>query len=88
MQAAKNMQRVIRSGGKLYLSVPVGPVDKLVFNAHRIFKIETILELFGMCRLQELKIVEPQGVEPYLITSEQYESIPEYSCGLFEFVKL
>lgn len=88
MQAAHNIQRVLRSGGKLYLSVPVGPVDKLVFNAHRIFKIETILELFSMCRLQEFKIVEPQGVEPYPMTSEQYESIPEYSCGLFELVKL
>lgn len=88
MLAARNMQRVLKSGGKLYLSVPVGPADKLVFNAHRIFKIETVLELFDMCRMQEVKVIDPGGVEAYPVEQEQYGSVQEYSCGLFEFEKV
>lgn len=86
-KGAENMQRVLREGGHLYLGVPVGPKDKCVFNAHRIFRIETVIRLFDKCRLNDIAIVEPDGVWAHAICEKKYGTIKDYSCGLFEFIK-
>lgn len=36
---------VLRPGGNLYLSVPIGSIERIEFNAHRVFSIKTILDL-------------------------------------------
>ncbi len=36
-KALLSMQKKVKQGGTLYFSVPVGPKDRLVYNAHRIF---------------------------------------------------
>lgn len=87
IKAAIGMQRILRKKGHLYIGVPVGPEDKCVFNAHRIFKIETILKLFDQCRLADIAIVEPDGVSAHSIQKEEYSYVKEFSCGLFEFEK-
>ena len=81
------MQRVLRNEGHLYVGVPIGPEDKLVFNAHRIFSIRTVLSLFAEMVLQDIAIVEPDGVATKAIQEQDYGNICEDSCGLFEFVK-
>lgn len=86
-KSARNMQRVLKNGGHLYLGVPVGPKDKLVFNAHRIFSIPTILSLFGALKLEDIAIIEPDGLEVKPINKEDYRNIKEYSCAVFEFIK-
>ena len=88
VKGAKNMQRILRKGGHLYLGVPVGPDDKCVFNAHRIFRIETLIKLFDKCALKDIAIVEPDGVRAHAIREEEYCAIKEFSCGLFEFEKI
>lgn len=87
-KAAESMQRVVRKGGHLYIGVPVGPTDKVVFNAHRIFTISTILSLFGEMKLQDCAIVEPEGVCAKSMEAQNYLNIREFSCGLFEFIKI
>lgn len=86
-KAAKSMQNVLCAYGHLYLSVPVGPEDKLVFNAHRIFKIKTILELFDQCNLNDIAIVEPNGAWFHPLEEVNFSSVNDFSCGLFDFVK-
>ena len=39
-----NLHRMLKSGGTLYLSVPIGP-QRIEFNAHRVFGIGYLLEL-------------------------------------------
>lgn len=87
MYAAKNMMRVLTKGGRMYLGVPVGSKDKLCFNAHRIFSIRTILELFDELELVDLAIVYPGAANAMPLDRGEIECIPEYSCGLFEFIK-
>ncbi len=87
IKAAISMQRVLMRKGHLYIGVPIGPKDKLVFNAHRIFKIETVLKLFDQCNLVDIAVVEPDGVFAHSIEMKDYERISEFSCGLFEFEK-
>lgn len=86
-KGAENMQRILAVGGRLYLGVPVGPEDKCVFNAHRIFKIETVIKLFDKCVLKDIAIVEPEGAWAHSIQEEEYGNVKEFSCGLFEFEK-
>ena len=86
-RAAESIQRVLRKEGHLYLGVPVGPSDRLVFNAHRIFSISTILSLFDKMKLQDIAIVEPDGVCAKHIEARNFQEIRDYSCGLFEFIK-
>lgn len=86
-KAAKNIQRVLKKEGHLYIGVPVGSKDKLIFNAHRIFSINTLLSLFDELKLQDIAIIEPDGVDTKPIIESDYKNVEEYSCGLFEFVK-
>ena len=81
------MQRVLRKGGHLYIGVPIGPADRLLFNAHRIFSVQTVLSLFEGMALRDIAIVEPEGVAAKPIGGQDYQDIQEDSCGLFEFVK-
>lgn len=51
-KALHEMQRVLKKGGVLYLSVPIGK-EHLEFNAHRIFYPQTIIET-----LSEMKLIQ------------------------------
>lgn len=73
--------------GHLYIGVPIGPADRLLFNAHRIFSVQTVLSLFEGMALRDIAIVEPEGVAAKPIGGQDYQDIQEDSCGLFEFVK-
>ncbi len=84
---AQAVQRVMKPGGHLYLGVPVGPKDKCVFNAHRIFNIRTILEIFDSLELLDIGIIGPRDVEVKSIEESDYNFVEDYSCGVFEFVK-
>ena len=83
----KSIQRVMVPKGYVYIGVPVGPEDRLVFNAHRIFSINTILGLFDEMMLEDLKIVKGNNAYAEAILPEDYGNIPDYSCGLFAFEK-
>ncbi len=83
----ENIQRVVCSGGKAYIGVPVGSEDKLMFNAHRIFSIKTVLSLFSQMTLLDMAIVKGNNTYTEKITESEYDNIDEYCCGLFEFIK-
>lgn len=42
----KNMVKMLKNGGVLYLSVPIGK-QRIEFNAHRVFSIKYLLRLFS-----------------------------------------
>jgi SAM-dependent methyltransferase len=79
------LARVLRPGGRLYFSVPVGR-ERLCFNAHRVFAPSTVLEAFSELDLLSFSYIDPQdGFHPGV--APQRCSNLEYSCGLFEFTK-
>jgi SAM-dependent methyltransferase len=57
IKAISEIQRVINPGGKIIFSVPVG-VQRLEFNAQRIFNPKSIIELFSGCNLDEFSVVD------------------------------
>jgi SAM-dependent methyltransferase len=79
------LQRVLRPGGRLYLSVPVGR-ERLCFNAHRVFSPRRVLDTVADLDLVSFAGVDDSGqflgnVEPERLANQ------EYACGLFEFTR-
>ena len=88
-KAMSELQRVLKHGGRLYIGVPIGPQNHVVFNAHRIFNPLTIIDTFNELELLDFSYVkdyETVKIEPSKIINT-IDSIPDYSCGLFEFTK-
>jgi len=83
--AAAELQRVLKPGGRLFLSVPVGR-ERVCFNAHRVFSSSTVREYFQELRLKAFSLVDDAGRFNEEVLSETASNL-EYGCGLFEFVK-
>jgi SAM-dependent methyltransferase len=84
-RAMQALQRVLRPGGKLYFSVPVGR-ERLVFNSHRVFAPETVVTNFSHLTLQSFAAVDDQGRLVEEIAPEECRKF-RCGCGLFEFTK-
>lgn len=84
-RAAKELIRVLASGGRLLLGVPTGR-ERLAFDAHRIFDPQTIRDMFGELELVEFAFIDDQD---NLIIDASYAEArrADYGCGLFEFRK-
>jgi hypothetical protein len=87
-----NLGRMLRPGGTFYVSVPIGP-QRIEFNAHRVFAVRTLLDLFeGQFRIERFSCVDDAGA--------LHESVPldeagvkanfgcRFGCGIFEMTKL
>jgi SAM-dependent methyltransferase len=81
----RELSRVLRPGGRLYFSVPIG-VERVEFNAHRIFNPRTVLEGFSDLRLMSFASVGENGDFFADASPDAFEHV-RYACGLFEFTK-
>jgi Caenorhabditis protein of unknown function, DUF268. len=83
-----NIQKKLKKGGKLYISVPIG-MERVEFNAHRIFYPSTIIESFSSLSLKEFSCVTQDKIE-YNMDIHKYDN-EHYSrgniFGLFYFIK-
>ncbi len=87
-----NLYQILKIGGKLYFSVPIGP-QRIEFDAHRVFSLSYLLELFyGKYKIDHFSFVDDQGDlhESVLITesNKQNNFNCVYGCGIFEMTKL
>ena len=89
-KAFKSIQRVMKSGGKIYISVPIG-IEHLEFNAHRVFYPSTIVESFNELELQEFSVINEYCKEiEYNVDIHKYDNeLGEggLKFGLFYFKK-
>jgi SAM-dependent methyltransferase len=84
-QAAGELQRVLRPGGRLLLSVPVGR-ERVCFNAHRVYGPHTISSFLPDLRLESFSFVDDAGRFSEDVSFDAATHL-EYGCGMFEFVK-
>ncbi|HBI62304.1 MAG TPA: hypothetical protein DDY31_14010, partial [Lachnospiraceae bacterium] len=83
-----NIQKKLKKGGKLYISVPIGK-ERVEFNAHRVFYAHTVKQCFSSLQLVEFSCVAEGRIE-YNIDINKYDNDShdgEYRYGLFAFVK-
>jgi SAM-dependent methyltransferase len=84
-KAARELARVLRPGGQLLFSLPVGR-PRLQFNAHRIHDPLDVVALFP-----ELELVEFSGIDDAgrFAANRDLEELraARYACGLFRFAR-
>lgn len=83
--AAKELQRVLKVNGYLYLSLPVGR-ERVCFNAHRVLSPETVVKLFPDLKLIEFSYINDDRNYIEFSTPDDATN-NEYACGLFVFRK-
>jgi SAM-dependent methyltransferase len=81
----KSLQRVLKKDGRLYLSTPCG-IERVQFNAHRVFDVDTILSYFNELELVSFSAVKDDGTFYENISPEQLKQ-SRYACGMFEFTR-
>lgn len=87
----RNMAAILRHGGLYYLSVPVG-LERVEFNAHRIFDPRSLVRLAAASGLL-LKEFQWIGASRTLVQSSNPEKDMEelskvrYALGIFTFIK-
>ncbi len=81
----RELQRVVKEGGHLYLSTPVG-TQRVFFDAHRVFAATTVIDTIDQLELVSFSYVDDAGD---LHEGVEVATLPdlEYGCGLFEFVR-
>lgn len=87
-----NMYNILKENGKFYFSVPIGK-QRIEFNAHRIFAISYLLEMFqNKFELVTFSYVDDKGalhkeikLTEILISSS---CNCNYGCGIFELRKI
>ena len=84
-KAALELQRIVRPGGIVFLSLPIGR-ERVCFNAHRVHAPASVMQMFGRLTLVEFSYVDDAG---RLRERQQLSSANdlEYGCGLFQFAK-
>lgn len=85
VKAAKELERVLKPGGKLYLSLPVGE-QRVCFNAHRVHSPGSVIDMFSHMKLLEFSYVNDNGKfvqNGNLVDVER----SAYACGMYVFEK-
>ncbi len=81
-KAAKELARVLSSGGNLFISVPIDTQNKIYFNAHRAFTRDYILDLFKELSLVEEKYIYGDKME------DVYDVSKGFGTGLYHFERI
>jgi SAM-dependent methyltransferase len=84
-KAAFELQRVVRPGGKLFLSLPIGH-ERVCFNAHRVHAPNSVITMFEQLRLVEFSYVDDAGQLRECQQPSAANNL-QYGCGLFQFEK-
>jgi hypothetical protein len=87
-----NLYKILKKGGKLYFSVPIGS-QRIEFNAHRVFSIEYLLTMIkGRYQIDSFSYVNDAGdlFKNAIINKDSINNnfCCHYGCGIFELTKL
>ena len=92
LQGLNNIHQMLKQGGKLYLSVPIGK-QRIEFNAHRVFAVKYLIELIqDKYRIDSFSYVNDKGdlFKDNKLSPEDVENNYgcNYGCGILELTKL
>jgi SAM-dependent methyltransferase len=85
VKACKELSRVLKPGGKLYLSLPIGR-ERICFNAHRIYPPDAVLSFCDTLNLESFSVVDDNGNFHENQNPLKFKTL-SYGCGMFCFVK-
>jgi hypothetical protein len=85
LKAIKELMRVCAINGNLIIVVPVG-IEKIMFNAHRIYNASVLANYFNGFTLKEFSLITDDGRFTRNASFETAAS-QNYGCGCFWFIK-
>lgn len=93
IKAMKSLARVLKPGGALYFSVPIGR-ERVEYNGHRVYAPNSIVEQFESegLKLQEFIALDTTDtllcdLSPKDTIFESWNARRKYGCGIFTFIK-
>ncbi|MEI7815199.1 MAG: DUF268 domain-containing protein, partial [Coriobacteriia bacterium] len=92
LHGLENLHRILKTGGTLYLSVPIGP-QRIEFNAHRVFSVDYLLSHLTECyRVSRFSYIDDKATlhenAPLAAPEVANNFGCNYGCGIFELTKL
>lgn len=92
MLGFRNLYKMLKVGGKLYFSVPIGP-QRIEFNAHRVFSVNYLMDCFsGKYGVDYVSFVDDRGDLHEHVKPDENELADNFGCwlgcGIFELTKL
>lgn len=85
-----NLVRMLKPGGRLYISFPIGHQTEVCFNAHRIFDPKEVLSWpTAGARLELIRFdyVDKAGALHLNVSLPTGEKLSKCSCGIYVFLK-
>jgi hypothetical protein len=89
LKAINELVRVLAPDGNLLLAIPIGK-PKVIFNAHRIYSYDQIMDYLKNLHLEEFSLIPDDAYEKGIIhnASKIQADCQNYGCGCFWFKKL
>jgi len=89
LKAIRELVRVLAPEGNLFFVTPIGHKAKIVFNAHRIYTKEQIINYFEELELVEFSLISEHWQDKGLVVNPDKALIDrqDYGCGCFWFKK-
>jgi hypothetical protein len=92
LKGLENMHKVLKKGGKFYLSTPIGP-QRIEFNAHRVFSMDYLLKLFkSFYTIDVFSFVDDNGNLHENVELSEEKIKDNFGCrfgfGIFEMTKI
>lgn len=87
----RNIARMLKSGGRLYMSFPIGRQNEVHFNAHRVFHPREIfmwLDDQAPLELERFDYVDDHGDLHTKVDLMNQEISVNHGCGIYTFKKL
>lgn len=87
LKAISELKRVIKPGGKLFIVVPMGEIDRIQYNAHRIYSYHSFIRNFNGFSINNFSFITDSGdfIE-FACPKDTHNQ--RYGCGCFELTKI
>jgi hypothetical protein len=89
LKAISELKRVLARQGSLLLVVPIAGKPRIMFNAHRIYSYQQIIDYFFGLSLKEFVLIPEDPKDGDLVKNPQKALLEKqkYGCGCFWFSK-
>jgi SAM-dependent methyltransferase len=88
IKAVANLKDIVKPGGIFIFVVPMG-VERIQFNAHRIYSYESIISMFDKFEMLEFSLIPDNYLQYGIIPSPppHFVNSQSHGCGCFVFQK-
>jgi hypothetical protein len=83
----KNLLKILKKNGRLYISFPISNENKIYFNSERSFHPEEILKWSNNLELLKFDLIDDNDKIFHDINLKKIKKKLNYSCGIYVFKK-